>query len=50
MNIKTTETLTDNSETVIGNGTQHYYYDNGEIVDVAHNNISLYNFVTSQQA
>ena len=43
--------ITDNSETVIGNGTSsHYYYDNGEIVDVAHNNISLYNFVTSQQA
>ena len=42
--------ITNNSGTVIGNGTgSHYYYDNGEIVDVAHGNISLYNFVTTQQ-
>ena len=43
--------IEDSNGTVLGNGvSSHYYYDNGEIVDVAHNNISLYNFVTSQQA
>ena len=42
--------ITDNSENVIGNGTgSHYYYENGEIVDVAHGNINLYSFVTTQQ-
>ena len=47
--------ITDNTETVIGNGTgSHYYYENGEIVDVPHNfsgsyTSSLYDFVTTQQ-
>ena len=43
--------IEDSNGTVLGNGVSSpYYYENGEIVDVAHNNISLYNFVTSQQA
>ena len=41
--------------TVLGTGTgSHYYYENGEIVDVAHSfsgsySASLYDFVTTQQ-
>ena len=43
--------IEDSNGTVLGNGVSSpYYYENGEIVDVAHNNISLYNFVTSQQS
>ena len=43
--------IEDKDGNVLGNGTgSPYYYENGEIVDVAHNNINLYNFVTSQQA
>ena len=42
--------IEDGSGNVIGNGTgSHYYYENGEIVDVSHNNINLYDFVTAQQ-
>ena len=42
--------IEDKDGNVLGNGTgSPYYYENGEIVDVAHNNINLYNFVTSQQ-
>ena len=47
--------ITNNSGSVLGNGTgSHYYYDNGEIVDVAHSfsgsySASLYDFVTTQQ-
>jgi len=47
--------ITDNTETVIGNGTgSHYYYENGEIVDVPHTisgsyTASLYDFVKTQQ-
>ena len=42
--------IEDGSGNIIGNGTgSHYYYENGEIVDVAHNNINLYDFVTTQQ-
>ena len=44
------EDITNNSGSVLGSGTgSHYYYENGEIVDVAHNDISLYDFVTTQQ-
>ena len=42
--------IEDSNGTVLGNGvSSHYYYDNGEIVDVAHDGINLYNFVTTQQ-
>ena len=42
--------IEDGSGNIIGNGTNsHYYYENGEIVDVAHDNINLYDFVTAQQ-
>ena len=41
--------IEDGSGNIIGNGTgSHYYYENGEIVDVAHNNINLYDFVNAQ--
>ena len=42
--------IEDGNGTVLGNGvSSHYYYDNGEIVDVAHDGIDLYDFVTTQQ-
>ena len=42
--------IEDSNGTVLGNGvSSHYYYDNGEIVDVAHDGIDLYDFVTTQQ-
>ena len=42
--------ILDATGSVLGSGTgSHYYYDNGEIVDVAHNSASLYGFVTAQQ-
>ena len=47
--------ITNISGSVLGNGTgSHYYYENGEIVDVAHIfsgsfSASLYDFVTAQQ-
>ena len=47
--------IVNNSGSVLGSGTgSHYYYDNGEIVDVAHSfsgsySASLYDFVTTQQ-
>ena len=47
---KSNGNIEDGNGTVIGNGvSSHYYYDNGEIVDVAHDGINLYNFVTTQQ-
>jgi hypothetical protein len=43
--------IEDSQGNVLGNGTgSAYYYENGEIVDVAHGNINLYNFVAAQQA
>ena len=49
-NINSSGDITDNAGNVLGNGTDnHYYYENGEIVDVAHDDISLYDFVTTQQ-
>ena len=43
--------ILDGDGNIIGSGTgSKYYYENGEIVDVAHDNISLYNFVTAQQS
>ena len=42
--------ILDGDGNVIGNGTgSKYYYENGQIVDVAHGNISLYDFVETQQ-
>ena len=47
--------IEDSEGNVLGNGTgSHYYYENGEIVDVAHTisgsyTASLYDFVKTQQ-
>ena len=42
--------IEDSNGTVLGNGvSSHYYYDNGEIVDVAHDGLDLYDFVTTVQ-
>ena len=43
--------IKDSSGNVLGNGTSSpYYYENGEIVDVAYAGNNLYDFVTAQQA
>ena len=43
--------IKDGSGNVLGNGTSSpYYYENGEIVDVAQSGKSLYDFVTARQA
>jgi len=53
--IKANGNIENSNGTVIGSGTgSHYYYENGEIVDVAHSfsgsySASLYDFVTTQQ-
>ena len=53
--LKNNGDIEDSEGNVLGNGTgHHYYYDNGEIVDVAHTfsgsyTASLYDFVTTQQ-
>ena len=42
--------IEDGDGNVLGNGTgSPYYYENGEIVDVAHNNINLYNLFKHYQ-
>tara|TARA_B100001287_G_scaffold59843_1_gene47950 strand:- start:920 stop:3076 length:2157 start_codon:yes stop_codon:yes gene_type:complete len=54
-NILSNGNIVDGSGNVLGNGTgSAYYYDNGEIVDVAHSfsgsySASLYDFTTAQQ-
>ena len=48
--IKSNGNIEDKDGNTLGNGTgSPYYYENGEIVNVDHGNISLYNFVTTQQ-
>ena len=48
--IKSNGNIVDKDDNTLGNGTgSPYYYENGEIVNVDHGNISLYNFVTTQQ-
>ena len=43
--------IKDSNGNVLGNGTgSPYYYENGEIVDVANGGKSLYDFVTARQA
>ena len=43
--------IVDGSGNVLGNGqSSPYYYENGEIVDIAHSGANLYDFVAARQA